>query len=319
VIIAAIAVLVALDQHLRDRPIAAAAAILVGATFYEQALCAPAAMLLANAALCRRPLWRGVVLPGAAAVLFFAVNVWTLRGTTKVYAYNAGGGRALAQAVTAPFAVVGRVPPIAIAAGALALLLVVGVTWRPARGILPGLAFAWIAVVPMLGRNVGWSEWYFYLSAAGVASALAFALDPLASRGTVGLALALVLAVGIGAWSLSKQAGRARYFAGVADGYETITRSVPASRDAAAAVFVNVHSGLAWTAWQFGGAVRRFELWDAPDGKARCYAGRELEALRSRMLSEAPGAVLRSRYPDDLPPGMRDAHAPARVELFPWP
>lgn len=313
VIVAAIAVLVSLDAHVRARPVLAAAAILVGATFYEQALCAPAAMMLANVVLRRRPLWRGLLLPSAASVTFFAVNVWTLRGTAKVYAYNAGGTRALAQAVTAPLVSLGWNASLALGAAVLCGVLLLAAVARPARPLLPGLIFAWIAVVPMLGRNVNWSEWYFYLPAAGAAAAIALAFPD--SRAW----LWVVACVALAAWNLSGQVARSQYFVRVAEGYEAITRTSTPSREVSAAILVNVHSGLAWTAWQFGGSVRTFELWDSPDGRSRCYAGRDLGVLRARMRSEVPAVVLRSRFPEDLPPGMRGARAPARHELFPWP
>jgi hypothetical protein len=182
---------------------------------------------------------------------------------------------------------------------------------RSARGLLPGLIFAWIAVVPMLLRNVNWSEWYFYLPAMGAAAALAAAFP--ASRAWVIACLAVV------AWNVRDQVWRTRYFSQVADNYEAITRETPASRETTAAIFVNVHSGLAWSAWQFGGAVRAFELWDSADGRARCYTGKDLDPLRARMRAEVPGAVLRSRFPDDLPAAMRSTRAPARQELFSWP
>lgn len=311
VILAVLFALLAIGAHESERPLLGSALMLVGASFYEQALCAPAAMLLVNLVLRRRPWWRGLAAPAGAAVVFLAGNLWTLRGTTKVFAYNTGGARAILQAIEAPLTSLGWTPAAGIAVAVLAGALILAAAVSAARGILPGLLFAWISVGMLLGRDVNWSEWYFYLPAAGAATALALAFP----RAWPWAAACLAFC----AWNVSDQVWRFRYFADQAENYRQITFATPPSHEAKAAVFVNVHSGLAWAAWQFGGSTEDFELWASPDGRARCYAGRDLGELRARMLAEVSGARRRSRWPEDLPPGMRAARAPARHELFPWP
>jgi hypothetical protein len=314
VLLATLAVLAAVAAHDSRKAVWATAAMLVGASFYEQALCAPVAMLLANFVRRRHPLWAGLTLPSGAAAVFVAVNFWTLRGTTKVFAYNAGGAQALRQAAVAPLSVVGwteRLAPFWAAVVFLALLVGLALAWRPARGLLPGIAFAWISALPLLGRNVNWSEWYFYMPAAGVAVALALAA-PRSRLWTVPCLLLL-------AWNLYDQKWRARYFADQAENYRQVTLSTPPSRDATAAVLVNIHSGLAWTGWQFGGSIQEFELWQSPAGRAGCFVGSSLEEARRNMRRQFPDAQLRSSWPADMPPALKTARAPARHELFPWP
>ena len=316
VLVAGLAVLWSVLLWDRERPIAASVCFLAGACFYEQALCAPVAMLALDVVRRRPVRLSRFALPFAAAGAFVAINLLSLSGTTKVYAYNTGGGPALLQAGAAPLRAVsdGWNWPLlhpAAAAGGVLLLAAVGAAWRPLRGTALGLLLAWTATLPMLGRSVTWSDWYYYMPSAGAAAAVVLFLP--ATRAWVVPWLALF------AWNLVGLQGPAADYVRQSHRYRDVTLAAAPSRDARAAVLVNVHSGLAWTAWQFGGFVRAFELWDAPDGVARCYAGADLDALRARMISEVPAARRRSRFPEDLPPAMRIARAPERHELFLWP
>lgn len=316
VIVATLGVAAALAAWRRGQPSLCAAAMILGACFYEQALCVPAAILIADLSRGRRPDWRRFSVPVAAAAVFLAVNFWSLRGTAKVFAYNTGGARAILQAVAAPLVAAsdgwaGAASRPALAGAVLVAAAALGLAWRPARGLLPGLLFAWAATVPLLGRNVSWPEWYYYMPGLGAAAALALAFP--GSRLWTAACLVLL------AVNLRDQASRAGYFATQSANYRQVTLDTPAAGEITAVILVNVHSGLAWTAWQFGGAVEVFELWDAPAAAPRCYPGRDLAELRARMLAEIPDARRRSRWPDDLPAGMRGARAPARREIFPWP
>ncbi len=314
VIVATLAVFAAVAAHDAGRPVLASLALLAGACFYEQALCAPAAMLLVNVLRRRRPWWAGLPLPAAAAAGFFVVNFWTLRGTTKIFAYNAGGTRALQQAVFVPLRILDPAelfaPPV-FAWSALALFAAAVCLSRGMRAALPGLAFAWIAVAPLLGRNVRWSDWYFYMPAAGVAAAVALAFPR--SRAWL-LAPAVLLA-----WNLHDQRWRSRYFVEQAERYRQVTLTAPPASDAAAVVLVNIHSGLAWSGWQFGGAFEAVELWQSDEDGAACFTGPSLAEARQAMLRIYPRAVRRSGWPADMPPGLRNARGPARHALFPWP
>jgi hypothetical protein len=316
VLIAALAVIASFVAHDRGRPVLAAALVLFGAMFYEQALSAPFAMLAVNAARGRR-LAAGLAAPAAGAGGFLAVNLWTLRHTTKVFAYNPGGTEALRQMLLSPWLALGLPPRttmqwwgIVLLAGVLAALVAVGILRPPARGLALGLAICWAATVPLLGRNLVWPGWYLYLP--GVGAAIAVAAPPGRLWGLACAALA--------AWNLSDQIPGARDFLEQTRRYDQVTRGTPVQRGVTHAVLVNVHSGLAWTAWQFGGSVRGFELWDAAgDPRARCYVAASLEEARRRMRLDFPDATLRVRFPDDMPAGLETVHAPARNLLFAWP
>jgi hypothetical protein len=315
-IVGAVAVIASLLAHDRERPALATGLVLIGALFYEQALCAPLAMIAINVWRKRRASSM-IAAPVIAVVLFILVNLWTLRHATKIFAYNTPGGTdALRQIFFAPWLALG-VPPVATTRLGMALLLgavtlaIVGaaIGWSPARGVLLGLGLAWIAALPYVGRNViWWPDYYFYLS--GVGAALAFAAPRL--RGWPLLCIPLI------AWNLRNESMRTRFILGDMHHYEQVTRETPIGRPDYA-VFVNVNSGLAWAGWQFGGSLKAFELWDVPGGPARCYTGSNLEDVRAQMLADFPKATRRGRWPEDRPSSLRKARPPARVRLFPWP
>lgn len=318
VLVAALLVILAAIAHDAGRVRAAALLFVAAALFYEQALCAPLVFAAINVWRRRKPL-AGLGAPITAAAAFVAVNLWTLRHATKIFAYNTPGlGRdALRQIVFAPWLAAG-VPPGAtmrtsgavLLVAATAAILLAAFRWLPARGVLLGAALAWIAALPYAGRNVGWwPPYYFYLSGAGLAAAVSaprIRFWPLAC-----LPLAL--------WNVRSNLAGDRATLVEMHRYEQVTRETAPQSGVPYAVFVNVNSGLAWAGWQFGGSLRAFELWDAPGGAARCYTGGDLGETRERMRRDFPGAVRRGRWPEDRPPALRGARPPARRRLFAWP
>ncbi len=316
VLVCALCVVVALIAHDRGKTVTAAVLLLIGAIFYEQAICAPLAMAAVNLARGRRITAR-LAIPFAAVAIFLAVNFWTLRHSTKVFAYNTVGWHAIRQIVFSPWLTAGvpqawtmRPPIAALLALITGGLLAMGVLWRPARGVLLGLALAWIASLPYIGRNIPWwLEYYFYLSGVGLAAAVA------APR----LRYWPLACVSFVVWNLSAHVPRADTILAEMRRYEQITRETPVQGGIPYAVFLNVNSGLAWAGWQFGGSLQAFELWDAPGGPARCYVGQTLEGAREKMKRDFPQALRRGRWPEDRPPSLRGARPPARRRLFSWP
>ena len=316
VLVCALCVLVALIAHDRGKTAVAAAIVLIGAIFYEQAICAPLAMAAVNLARGRR-ITSKLTIPCAAVAIFLVVNLWTLRHATKVFAYNTAGWDAVRQIVFAPWRAAGAPPawtmrpPIATALLLITVgILAAGVLWKPARGILLGMALAWIASLPYVGRNAPWwIEYYFYLSGVGVAAAVA------APR----LKYWPLVCLPLVAWNLKAQVPRAAWILTEMRRYEEVTRNTPVQTGIPSAVFVNVNSGLAWAGWQFGGSLEAFELWDASGAPARCYTGQTLEQAREKMQQDFPHAIRRGRWPEDRPPSLRSARPPARRRLFPWP
>ncbi|HEY7113511.1 MAG TPA: hypothetical protein VIA45_11315 [Thermoanaerobaculia bacterium] len=318
VLVAAVLVIFAAIAHDAGRVRAATLLFLAGALFYEQALCAPLVFAAVNVWRRRRP-FAGLAAPVGAAAAFVAVNLWTLRHATKIFAYNTAGfgADALRQIVFAPWLAAG-VPPgfsmrafgAALLLAATAAILIAAFLWLPARGVLLGIALAWIAALPYAGRNVGWwPPYYFYLPGAGLAAAVAaprIRLWPLAC-------VPLVL------WNVRGDLAGGKATLAEMRRYEQVTRETPPQSGVPFAVFVNVNSGLAWAGWQFGGSLRAFELWDAPAGPARCYTGNDLDEVRARMRRDFPAASRRGRWPEDRPPALRGARPPARRRLFPWP
>jgi hypothetical protein len=258
-----------------------------------------------------------LAIPCATVAIFLAVNFWTLRYSTKVFVYNTGGWHAIRQIVFTPWLAAGAPQTWTMRAPIAAALLLItagtlaaGVVWKPARGILLGLALAWIASFPYAGRNtVWWIGYYFYLSGVGVAAALA------APR----LKYWPLVCLPFVAWNLKLQVPRAAGILAEMRRYEQITRETPVQSEIPYAVFVNVNSGLAWAGWQFGGSLEAFELWDASGAPARCYTGQTLEQAREKMKQDFPQASRRGRWPEDRPPSLRSARPPARRRLFPWP
>jgi hypothetical protein len=312
-VVSVLAFLLALYAQRSGRPWPAAAVMLAGATVYEQTLAVVPAAAAINAAT-RRPLLWGVLPAAAGAFAFLTVNFWTLRGTTRIAAYNPGGLYALRQAILVPLSVV--MPGVAVTSGwwvaaLLAAVLAAALVWPAARAALPGLLIAWTSVLPLLGRNLTWPEWYLYMASAGVAIALA-ALAP-RSRAWAALCIALV------AWNVAAQQPMARDFLRYTRQYEQVTRATTPTPHAPYVVLVNVHSGLGWTAWQFGSSVQSFELWMSSQEGAGCFVGETREEAAAAALRQFPDGRRRMRWPDDMPPGMRSAKAPPRAHLFPWP
>ena len=318
VLVAALFVILAAIAHDAGHVRGATLLFLAGALFYEQALCAPLVFAAVNVWRRRKPL-AGLAAPVGAAAAFVAVNLWTLRHATKIFAYNTLGlgADALRQIVFAPWLAAGVSPLVpmrastaALLAAATAAILLAASLRPPARGVLLGAAVAWIAALPYLGRNVGWwPPYYFYLPGAGHAAAVSaprLRLWPLAC-------LPLVL------WNIRGDVAGGKAMLAEMRRYEQVTRETPPQSGVPYAVFVNVNSGLAWAGWQFGGSPRAFELWDVPGGPARCYTGDDLDATRARMLRDFPAASRRGRWPEDRPPALRGARPPARHRLFPWP
>jgi hypothetical protein len=203
-----------------------------------------------------------------------------------------------------------RISSAAVMLALTAAVILAGVFWKGARGALLGLALAWIASLPYIGRNVAWwPEYYFYLPGAGLAAAVA------APRWKLWPIACLPLIV----WNLRAQPPRAGAMLADMHHYEQVTRETAPESGIPYAVFVNVNSGLAWAGWQFGGSLQAFELWDVPGGPARVYTGRTLEETRDRMKRDFPQATRRGRWPEDRPPSLRGARPPARRRLFPWP
>ena len=182
---------------------------------------------------------------------------------------------ALRQIVFAPWLAAGmpqaytmRISSAILLLGATAAMTLIGALWKPARGVLLGIALVYFASLPYIGRNVAWwPEYYFYLPGVGLAAAVA------APR----IKLWPVACLPLIAWNVKAELGRANATLVEMHRYEQVTRETPPQSGVPYAVFVNVHSGLAWAGWQFGGSLRAFELWDAPGGTARCYTGRTLE------------------------------------------
>jgi hypothetical protein len=313
-LLASLAVLGAVAAWLRERPWLAAALTVAGALVYEQALASSAAML-ALALLGRRHLVRHALPAVAASALFVAVNWWTLRATSKVFAYNASGLGALRQMLQAP-ALIADLPAAWRAGWALAavplLLGAAALFWPPLRGALAGLALAWSATLPLAGRATDWPAWYLYMPLAGSAIALSLAL-PAWRAWTAALAvLALV--------NVAQQVPQARVFVRQADQFRAMTLQTPTHPAPAAAVLVNLYVGLAWTAWQFGGTVRTFEVWDHGDGRTvACFGGASLAEAAAAARRAFPEGQRRFTFPDDLPAPLHSVRAPVRHQLFPWP